>query len=129
MWNSNQLDQIVQADDLHIAPFREDSKTPGTPTWVWCVQVGGELYVRGYNGTASRWYEAAVKQRAGFIHAAGETLEVAFEPATRHVTEDIDKAYMAKYKNSPYLQPMVSKRARVASVRLIQKNVGKRGSV
>ena len=54
MWDKNQLDRIVQADDLHIAPFRDDGKTTGTPTWIWCVQVDGELYVRGYNGKASR---------------------------------------------------------------------------
>ena len=65
MWDKNQLDRIVQADDLHIAPFRDDGKTTGTPTWIWCVQVDGELYVRGYNGKASRWYQAAAKQRAG----------------------------------------------------------------
>ncbi len=44
------LNQPVEADDLHIAPFREDGVTPGTPTWIWSVAVGGDLYVRGYNG-------------------------------------------------------------------------------
>ena len=45
MWNQDQLDRIVKADDLKISPFRDDGKTYGTPTWIWCVQVGGELYI------------------------------------------------------------------------------------
>lgn len=129
MWNNDQLDRIVQADDLHIAPFREDGKTPGTPTWIWCVQVDGELYVRGYHGTASRWYQAAVKQRAGRIQAAGETLGVAFEPETGQVNDAIDAAYKAKYANSQYLPPMVSERARAATVRVKLKVAGTEGSL
>ena len=33
-WPKDQLKQIAAADDLHIAPFREDGATPGTPTWI-----------------------------------------------------------------------------------------------
>ena len=125
MWDKNQLDRIVQADDLHIAPFRDDGKTPGTPTWIWCVQVDGDLYVRGYNGKASRWYQAAVKQRAGRIQAAGETFDVAFEPVTDQINDAIDAAYQAKYAKSTYLKPMVSERARAATVRVTPRAAGK----
>lgn len=124
MWDKKQLDRIVQADDLHIAPFRDDGKTPGTPTWIWCVQVDGELYVRGFNGTASRWYQAAVKQRAGCILAVGEMLDVVFEPVTGQINESVDAAYRAKYTKSQYLQPMVSERARAATVRVTPHVVG-----
>src|SRR6516164_1850920 len=34
----------------------------GTPTWIWSVAVDDALYVRGYNGQNSRWYQAAVRQ-------------------------------------------------------------------
>ncbi|WP_288830632.1 DUF2255 family protein [uncultured Paraburkholderia sp.] len=101
MWQQNQLDRIVEADDLHISPFRDDGKTFGTPTWIWCVQVDGELYVRGYNGTASRWYQAAVKQRAGRISAAGSVIDVTFEPISGSVNDAIDEAYRAKYRQAP----------------------------
>ncbi len=49
-WLKNELQKIVEADDLHISPFREDGKTYGTPTWIWSVAVDDELYVRGYTG-------------------------------------------------------------------------------
>ena len=64
-WSPNELRQILDSDDLHISPLREDGKTYGTPTWIWSVVVDGALYVRGYNGQQSRWYQAAVRQRAG----------------------------------------------------------------
>ena len=49
-WSADELRKIIEADDLHISPFREDGVTPGTPTWIWAVAVDGDLYVRGYNG-------------------------------------------------------------------------------
>jgi len=64
---------------LHIAPLRDDKITYGTPTWIWSVAVDNGLYVRAYNGQGSRWYQAAVQQKAGRIIAAGMTKEIAFE--------------------------------------------------
>jgi hypothetical protein len=122
MWNQDQLDRIVKADDLKISPFRDDGKTYGTPTWIWCVQVTGELYVRGYSGTASRWYQAAVKQRAGRISAAGSVIDVTFEPVSGAINDAIDEAYKAKYSTSQYLRPMISSRARAATVKLVPRN-------
>jgi hypothetical protein len=82
-WSKDELRKIAGADDLHISPFREDRVTYGTPTWIWSVAVDGALYARGYNGQNSRWYQAAVRQKAGRIIAAGMTKEVTFEPGRR----------------------------------------------
>jgi len=46
-WSCEELMKIDAADDLKIAPFREDGVTYGTPTWIWEVVVDGALYVRG----------------------------------------------------------------------------------
>jgi hypothetical protein len=119
----DELRRIVEADDLHISPFREDGVTYGTPTWIWSVAVGDALYVRGYNGQKSRWYQAAAGQRAGRIRAAGMTKEVVFEPvegaANEALNDRIDDAYRAKYKSSPYLTPMTGPRARAATVKIM----------
>ena len=79
-WSKEELNKIAGSDDLHISPFRDDGTTYGTPTWIWSVVVGGDLYVRAYNGQNSRWYQAALRQKAGRITAAGITKEVSFEP-------------------------------------------------
>lgn len=121
-WLKEELGGIAAADDLHIAPFREDGKTYGTPTWIWSVAVEDALYVRGYNGTSSRWYQAAIRQKAGRIIAAGMTKEVVFEPVKDEaLNARIDDGYRAKYKGSAYLDPMVGTRARAATVRILPK--------
>jgi len=117
-WSKEELGKIAEADDLHISPFREDGVTYGTPTWIWSVAVDGALYVRGYNGVKSRWYQAALQQKAGRITAAGMTKAVSFEPIQGAINDRIDDAYKAKYKGSPYLSPMIGARARAATVRI-----------
>lgn len=121
-WQPAELHRIIAADDLHIAPYRPRGTTPGTPTWIWCVEVDGQLYVRGYNGTRSRWYQAATAQRAGRIRAAGKEHIVTFAPVTGPINDAIDAAYRAKYAASPYLAAMISARARAATVRIAPAN-------
>ena len=117
-WLKGELSKIAETDDLHVSPFREDGKTYGTPTWIWSVAVDGALYVRAYNGRASRWYQAALRQKAGRITAAGMTKDVAFEPVEGPVNDRIDEAYRSKYRGDPYLSSMIGNRARSATVKV-----------
>jgi hypothetical protein len=118
-WPKEELQKIAGADDLHIAPFREDGSTYGTPTWIWSVALDDSLYVRGYNGQKSSWYQAAIKQKAGRIIAAGMAKEVAFEAVEEAINNRIDDAYRAKYHGSPYLAPMIGAKARSATIRIV----------
>jgi len=117
-WPKDQLRKIADADDLHISVFREDGRTYGTPTWIWSVVVDDGLYVRPYNGQKSSWYLAAKRQKAGRITVAGISKEVTFEPLNGKINDQIDDAYRAKYKGSPYLSPMIAARARAATIRI-----------
>ena len=118
-WSNEELRRVAEADDLHISPFREDGVTYGTPTWVWSVAVDDALYVRAYHGQNSRWYWAAVRQKAGRITAAGMTKEVTFDPADSPINDSIDDTYRAKYRGNPYLSPMVGAAARAATVKVM----------
>ena len=118
-WSQDELRRIAEADDLHVAPFREDGATYGTPTWIWSVAVDDALYVRAYNGPSSRWYQAARRQKAGRITAAGLTKEVTFEPAQGPINDRVDDAYRAKYQGSPYLGPMIGASTRSATVKVM----------
>jgi hypothetical protein len=118
-WSNDELRKIAEADDLYISPFREDGLTSGTPTWIWSVAADDTLYVRAYNGQKSRWYQAAVRQKAGRITAAGMTKEVTFEPVDGPINDLVDEAYRAKYHGSPYLRPMIGARARSATVKVM----------
>jgi hypothetical protein len=122
-WTKDELKRLSETDDLHISPFREDGKTYGTPTWIWSVVVDDALFVRAYNGRNSSWYQAAVTQKAGRITAAGMTREVNFEQADSDgkLNDLIDEAYRKKYSKSPYLDSMISSRARSSTVKVIAK--------
>src|SRR5438552_5732033 len=118
-WSKDELRKIAETDDLHISPFREDGRTCGTTTWIWSVVVDDGLYVRAYNGRKSRWYQAAVRQKAGRITAAGMTKEMTFKPVDGPINDRIDDAYRTKYRGSPYLSPMIGARARSATVKVM----------
>lgn len=118
-WSPEDLRRIAETDDLHIAPLREDGVTYGTLTWIWSVVVDGNLFARAYNGSASRWYKAALRQKAGRITAAGMTINVSFARADEALRSQIDEAYKAKYSNSPYLESMIGDRARAAAVLIL----------
>src|SRR5947209_6374039 len=115
MWPEEELRRIAEADDLHISLFREDGVTYGTPTWVWSVAVDDALYVRAYHGQNSRWYRAAVRQKAGRVTAAGMTKEITFEPVVGAINDRIDEAYWEKYRGNPYVNSMVGASARSAT--------------
>jgi len=118
-WPGEELRKISETDDLHISPFREDGETYGTPTWIWSVVVDDALYVRPYSGQKSGWYQAAMRQKAGRITAAGIRKEVSFEAVQGPINDRIDDAYRAKYKGNQYLSPMIGARARGATVKVI----------
>lgn len=122
-WTAEQLEQIGSSDDFHISPYRDDGTTLGTPTWIWSVVIDGGVYVRAYNGTASRWHQAAMKQRAGRISAGGIEAEVTFTPVGGDTNDRIDAAYAKKYAGSPYLPPMISIRTRAATMGVYPRKV------
>jgi hypothetical protein len=118
-WSHEDVRAIGQTDDFHISPYRADGATPGTPTCMWSVVVDGDVYVRAYIGTFSRWHQAAMSQRAGRVQVAGMDREVGFEPFDGDRRDRIDDAYRTKYADSPYLPPMVAAGPRAATVRVV----------
>jgi hypothetical protein len=122
-WSKEDLRKIAESDDLHVSPLREDGVTHGTPTWIWSVALDNALYVRAYHGPNSRWYQAAMRQKAGRITAAGMTKEVSFQPVEGAMNDRIDDAYRVKYSRSEYLDSMIGARARAATVKIIPREI------
>jgi hypothetical protein len=118
-WPQDELRRIAEADGLHVSPLRADGTTYAKPTWIWSVAVDDALYVRGYYGLDTRWYQAAVRQKVGRINAAGMTRTVTFEPVEGPINDRVDDAYRAKYRASPYLSPMISARVRAATLKVM----------
>src|SRR6266496_3459157 len=72
------------------------------------------------------WYQAAVRQKAGRIIAAGMTKEVTFEPVDGLTGDIVDDAYRAKYNHSPYLSWMLGPRAQSATVKVMPRETAAR---
>ena len=50
------------------------------------------------------------------------TKEVIFEPVEGPINSRIDDAYQAKYRGSPYLDPMIGAGPRSATVKVMPRN-------
>jgi hypothetical protein len=103
---------------LFVSPYREDGATYGTTTQTWALVVDGKVYVRAANGQSSRWYQAAVTQRAGRVRVGGTYWDVTFEPAGTDDEAAIDAAYEAKYPGSTAVPIMQGDGPKAASVRI-----------
>ena len=118
-WTASQLQSFAAADDFHISPYRHDGVTYGTPTFIWSVVAEGGLYVRPYNGTGSRWYQAALTQGGGCIRIGGIEYEARFVPADPGILDAVDASYRDKYSGSPYLAPMIAEGPRSTTVQVL----------
>ena len=95
-WSKEELQKIAKADDLHIAPFRDDGKPTarrrGFGPWP-SVTRSKSAPTAAYS---RRWYQAALTQKAGRIiamsrHAPRQKLAREFG-ATDVLTERGDEA-------------------------------------
>ncbi|VXB78487.1 DUF2255 family protein [Citricoccus sp. K5] len=99
-WTTDQLKAIEAHEAFYVSPYREDGSTYGTPTETWALVIDGNVYVRAANGKASRWYQAAISQKAGRVRVGGLYYDVTFEDADTENEVLIDTAYEAKYSNA-----------------------------
>ncbi|MBG6218422.1 hypothetical protein IWX75_002903 [Arthrobacter sp. CAN_A6] len=112
------LSAIAKNEDLFVSPFREDGTTYCTPTQTWALIVGDTVYVRAANGQDSRWYQAAITQKAGRIRVNGQYYEAHFAAAGTTDEAAIDAAYEAKYPGSSAVPIMQGAAPKSASVRI-----------
>jgi hypothetical protein len=117
-WSEDDLRAIADNADMFVSPFRADGTTYGTPTQTWALVVGRDVYVRAANGQESKWYQAAMSQKAGRVRVADKDHEVTFEPAGDEVADAIDAAYDAKYPGSSAVPIMQRDGPKSATVRI-----------
>ncbi|MGC1376697.1 MAG: DUF2255 family protein [Anaerolineales bacterium] len=123
-WTNDELNKVGTAEELEIAPLREDG-TLRKPVTIWVVRVGDDLYVRSANGRASAWFRGVLARHEGRIQAGGVEKDVTFvEETDPTVNDQIDAAYLAKYRRYPqYVSPMVTPDVRAATIKLTPRPV------
>lgn len=83
-------------------------KHPDTAVITWVVTAGDEVYLRSVRGAKGRWYQDLKAGGPALLEVQGRQIAVQAIPAGD--AESIDRAsreYLAKYRNSPYAEPMV----------------------
>ncbi|NVI90356.1 DUF2255 family protein [Actinomadura sp. BRA 177] len=117
-WSSDDLTDLGDAQEIQIAPERNDGSLR-SPTTIWIVRSGDEMYVRSANGPGGHWYRTAETTHLGQVRANGTTKDVAFvDEADPAVNEQVDAAYMTKYGSTPWAEPMTQPGPRDTTLRL-----------
>ncbi|MFI6466243.1 DUF2255 family protein [Streptomyces sp. NPDC050528] len=118
-WTNDELDRIAAADELEMAPRRDDGTLQG-PVPVWVVRDGDDLYVRSFRGTDGGWWRRARAVHEGHIRSGGVDKDVTFvQVADSEVDDRVDTAYRTKYGRfgDAYVDPLVA--ARSTTLRLV----------
>ncbi|PZG18466.1 DUF2255 family protein [Nonomuraea aridisoli] len=96
----DELDVLDTAYSVHLHAHIEGSQTNDSVE-IGLVAVNGSVFVRAYQGPASRWYQATQSLGTGWIRLGPTAWNVAFSavPASAdpRLADHIDKAYVRKY--------------------------------
>ena len=71
-WTSEELSKIGTAEELRIRSLRR-SGTLRSPTTIWVVRHGEDLYVRPVNGRTSGWFRGTQARGKATSSAAAST--------------------------------------------------------
>jgi hypothetical protein len=120
-WTSDELTAIDAADELRIAPRRQDG-TLRDPVTIWVVRRGDDLYVRPAYGRGSAWFRGTQVRHEGRVESGGVAKDVTFvDEPDGAVNDEIDTAYRTKYRRYArnIVEPMVADRAREGTLKLV----------
>jgi hypothetical protein len=121
-WTNDELSKIEAADELEIAPLRQDG-TQRHPVTIWVVRLGDDLYVRAVNGRTGVWFRGAQVRHEAHLDAGGVAKDVRLVE-TDEKNDEIDAAYRAKYRRyaKSIVDTVVSPQARAATLKLLPRS-------
>jgi len=118
-WTNDELSKIGAADELQIAPLRQDGSLR-TPVTVWVVRQGDDLFVRSVNGRTAPWFRGAQVRHEAHIRAGGVDKDVLLVE-TDDLNDAIDTAYRTKYRHyaANIVNSDLTPQARAATLKLV----------
>jgi hypothetical protein len=124
-WNRDQLEQIGQAEELHITSYRRDG-TLRRWTPIWVVRVGDDLYIRSARGRDGGWYRHATRNHAARIRAGDLETDVTLQLTNDAPTNaQVEAAYRSKYQSqTSSLGYMTTPTAAETTLRLVFSGTG-----
>jgi len=118
-WTSDELSKIGAAEELQIAPLRQDGSLH-KPVTIWVVRHGDDLFVRSVNGRTATWFRGAQLRHEAHIHAGGVDKDVLLVE-TDDLNDAIDTAYRTKYRHyaANIVNSDLTPQARAATLKLV----------
>jgi hypothetical protein len=122
-WTSDELARVEAADELEIASMRRDGVLR-SPTTIWVVRLGDELYVRSVNGRGAAWFRGTEVRHEGRIWAGGVEKDVTFMDVDDDVADQLDDAYRTKYRRyaESVVGSVLTPEARSATIKLVPRS-------
>jgi hypothetical protein len=121
-WTSDELSTIGAAEELQIAPLRQDGSLR-KPVTVWVVRQGDDLYVRSVNGRTAAWFRGAQDRHEAHIDAGGVVKDVLLVETNdlNDLNDAIDSAYRTKYcrYDADIVNSDLTPQARAATLKLV----------
>lgn len=117
-WNENLLDRFAESEEIRISSRRRDGSL-SNPVIIWTVRVGDELFARSTYGPDKPWYRSVSLRQQGKISADGDEIDVDFETPLTDNLDQVDEAYLQKYRQYPTIVPScVTEMARSTTIRI-----------
>jgi hypothetical protein len=117
-WTEDELRRISAAQELRIAPIRRNGSLR-TPTTIWAVRAGDDVYVRAAYGPSTGWHRVARASGEGRVWAGGVERDVTIEDAEASIHDDVNAAYRAKYgRYASIVDGITNAQARASTLRL-----------
>ena len=122
-WTEDELRTIADANELRIAPVRRNGELR-SPTTIWGVRAGDDVFVRAAYGPRTGWYRVATRSRQGRLRADGVERDVTVEDADPGMLDAVDAAYREKYARFPanVVNSVVADDARQRTLRLVPRS-------
>jgi hypothetical protein len=121
MWNPAILSALGSADEVDIAPAREDgSLRPGVT--IWSIRVGDDLYIRSWKGAGAGWFRHLTATGGGTISVTGGGAQQSVFAREEHdasINAAIDAEYLRKYSTTSYASAMNEPTAAETTLKLI----------
>jgi hypothetical protein len=104
--------------DLQEVAIRTE-KRASVAVVIWIVVDDGAVFVRSVKGAQGSWYKDLARGGPATLEFAGRKLPVQAIPAAdADSVERASRQYLAKYRSSPYAEPMVRAEVLPTTLRL-----------
>lgn len=105
-WNEEELKLFDSSDELHLSSSRADGRL-SSPTTMWMVRRGQDVFVRSVNGRASQWFRRTQEAKQGRIQVGHLEQDVQFKEVDAAIADELDELYRRKYGR--YAQSIVDR--------------------